>query len=90
MLVQEYYLADVTNESTVAGLALDGSGEQNILAADSTGVLLDGTAGDITSIADGDILTAEADVDTIMIGTAGKYDVFEINAPTASGSNADN
>jgi hypothetical protein len=25
-----------------------------------------------------------------MIGTAGKYDVFEINAPTVSGSNADN
>ncbi|MDA9816140.1 hypothetical protein N9C75_03690, partial [Alphaproteobacteria bacterium] len=90
MSVQEYYLADVTNESSIAGLALDGSGQQNTLAADSTGVLLDGTAGDITSIVDGDIFTAEADVDTIMIGTAGKYDVFEINAPTVSGSNADN
>ena len=50
-------------------------------------VSLDGSA---TSIAFGDVLSAAADVDSVMIGTSGKFDIFEINAPTAAGSGSTN
>ena len=53
----------------------------------SANVTLDGNA---ITMAFGDVLSAAADVDSVMIGTSGKFDIFEINAPTSAGSGSTN
>ncbi|MDC3014316.1 hypothetical protein OA085_02365, partial [Alphaproteobacteria bacterium] len=80
MAVKEYYIADAINATTVSDLSGITSSTQEGVDANGD---LDGSA---TSIAFGDVLSASADVDSVMIGTSGKFDIFEINAPTAAGS----
>jgi len=84
MAVKEYYIADAINATTVSDLSGITSSTQEGVDANGD---LDGSA---TSIAFGDVLSASADVDSVMIGTSGKFDIFEINAPTAAGSGSTN
>ena len=84
MAIKEYYIADSINATTVAELA-------NVTSSTQEGVTTGGTLdGSASTIAFGDVLSAAADVDSVMIGTSGKFDIFEINAPTAAGSGSTN
>ena len=84
MAIKEYYIADAIDATTISDLASANSSTQNGVNANGT---LDGAA---SSISFGDVLSASSDVDSIMIGTSGEFDIFEINAPTASGSGSTN
>ena len=73
LLSNTYYFADVEGET--------GSGATEAVAGNGSINTSDSTAG--TSAA-GDYLVADADVNSIMVGTAGRNDVFEINAATTA------
>ena len=73
LLSNTYYFADVEGET--------GTGATEAVAGDGSINTTDSTAG--TSSA-GDHLVADADVNSIMVGTAGRNDVFEINAATTA------
>jgi hypothetical protein len=84
MAIKEYYIADAIDATTISELSSATSSTQEGVNANGT---LDGAA---SSIGFGDVLSASSDVDSIMIGTSGEFDIFEINAPTAAGSGSTN
>ena len=73
MLSNTYYFADVEGET--------GVGATEAVATNGSINTTDSTAGTTTA---GDHLVAGADENSIMVGTAGRNDIFEINAATTA------